>query len=451
MCDRACLFGDEACALPRPLREMAQGLRALPPPAHVGDTPLPVPALCWAAPLWGNPLFTASQSWDWFGQQRGVAVGLECVAPPGLVGLPALRCLGDAVCLRVELERLRDSRDPSLLPVAYASVWRGWLGRREVYAAALPRALGDVVALLGLVPAAWVAAAQAQAPQAAPAPQALASVARVPPADVGAACVAACECLGWVVPPARPGAASRRVLLASLKVRLATGLQTLPACAAIAERHAVFLDRVRALDGLPGRRLPPVVSALARWWRLRVANVYKEPAWRLALDAFPTAARMDLDSPCVACGVRMPGCAHHFWTCPVAEAVRLEVEAQLAAWGWLAAGARLCCSSLWLGCVPHEGLHRMVWDMVCLAAVHACERGRAVAWAVRGLPGQTLGGVCASASRAAVGAFWEALADFAATAYVPRSSRTHALVAQPFLAWHPVLVAGNGLRVVRRE
>jgi len=46
LCDRACLFGDEAWAVPRPLREMAQGLRALPPPQHVGDEPLRVSDLC---------------------------------------------------------------------------------------------------------------------------------------------------------------------------------------------------------------------------------------------------------------------------------------------------------------------------------------------------------------------------------------------------------------------
>jgi hypothetical protein len=51
--------------------------------------------------------------------------------------------------------------------------------------------------------------------------------------------------------------------------------------------------------------------------------------------------------------------------------------------------------------------------------------------------------------RAAVGCFWDALADFAAAARVPRRHRIQLLTCQPFIAWHTVL-RGNGLRVVRR-
>jgi hypothetical protein len=41
------------------------------------------------------------------------------------------------------------------------------------------------------------------------------------------------------------------------------------------------------------------------------------------------------------------------------------------------------------------------------------------------------------------------LADFAASAVVPRRARTGLLTSQPFLAWSTVLLRGNGLRVVR--
>jgi hypothetical protein len=37
----------------------------------------------------------------------------------------------------------------------------------------------------------------------------------------------------------------------------------------------------------------------------------------------------------------------------------------------LAADRRVLCAQLWLGEKPHYGMHRMVWDMVCLAAIHA--------------------------------------------------------------------------------
>jgi hypothetical protein len=88
-------------------------------------------------------------------------------------------------------------------------------------------------------------------------------------------------------------------------------------------------------------------------------------------------------------------------------------------------------------------------DMVCIAVIHAFERGRRAAWAVSDqLSVPVL--VEQVAMRSAVASFWEALADFAATTKVPSCMRTAALTHQPFLSWHVVLVRGSGLRVVRR-
>jgi hypothetical protein len=125
--------------------------------------------------------------------------------------------------------------------------------------------------------------------------------------------------------------------------------------------------------------LPPVKHVLHRWWKLKVPNFYKEAAWRLTLDAFPTAARMSVPAGgapqcCAACGAVNPGFAHHFWSCPIADTVRQEVESQLRAKNLLAAGRRVLCFQLWLGEKPHYGLHRMVWDMVfsCGYTCHEC-------------------------------------------------------------------------------
>ena len=133
----------------------------------------------------------------------------------------------------------------------------------------------------------------------------------------------------------------------------------------------------------------------------------------------------------------------------MAEAVREEVEGQLAAFGMLQAGQRLRCSHLWLGVPPHADVHQLVWDFVCLAFAHACERGRKAAWAVgQGLQACDLvGRVAVLAAR---GGLWDVLADFAATARVPRAARTAQLTRQPFVAWHVVATHGTGLRVVRR-
>jgi len=132
-------------------------------------------------------------------------------------------------------------------------------------------------------------------------------------------------------------------------------------------------------------QLPEVTRVLRRWWKLRVPNEHKEPAWRLTLDAFPTAQRMHSGTPCVACGVTEPGVQHHCWECPVAGAVRAEIEGQLRAHRvgegtpWLAADRGLQCAALWMGVLPCPQLHRMVWDMVCLAFIGVVDYGRRVA------------------------------------------------------------------------
>jgi hypothetical protein len=128
--------------------------------------------------------------------------------------------------------------------------------------------------------------------------------------------------------------------------------------------------------------------------------------------------------------------------------VREEIEGQLRAFNMLPAGASLRCRDVWLACSPHHTVHRLVWNMVCLAAIHAFDKGRRAAWAVASdLVVPVL--VEQVAVRAALGACWDALADFAATARVPRRYRNQLFTRQPLISWHTVL-RGNGLRVVRR-
>jgi hypothetical protein len=72
--------------------------------------------------------------------------------------------------------------------------------------------------------------------------------------------------------------------------------------------------------------------------------------------------------------------------CNTLLSARSAREAQLRIKGWLLADSRLRCDALWLGVKPHHALHRMVWDMVCLAAIHAMSVGRnaaVVSWGCR--------------------------------------------------------------------
>ena len=444
LCDKQRLFIDlGGRVLPQPLRSLAVGIRALPPLRYVGAAPPTPGPWCYHVPLWCNPLVTQRQQWDWFGQPRQVLVGLE-YALPDLFNLPQLQCVGQAVwCLKVVGDLCAASGDPGAQYEGYRlSVLEPVLQNRLRYRN-MQVALSDLTNLVAAIPSDWQEAAWAVVQANRPRKPA------VTPALIAAARAHACSDLGW-----RTGDGDV-VRPADLTVAVATKLQSLDSHRAIAERHRVFEQQVQQFDMLQpgGGPLPLVTDVLARWWKVRVPNFYKEAAWRLTLDGHPTAARMRRPagappSCCVACGVATPGFAHHFWTCPVAEAVRDEVETQLRLKGWLAAGSRLRCDALWMGVRPHCSLHRLIWDMVCLAAIHAMNAGRRAAWQVsHQLPTPDL--VRVVAQKVARASFWSVLADFAASAVVPRRARNGLLVNQPFLSWSTAVVRGNGLFVVR--
>jgi hypothetical protein len=364
---------------------------------------------------------------------------------PGLVSLPRLRSLGEAVWLLHELHRI--DRLPGGLHVrrqAYErEVWGPWLQYQGQY---LDRqlAIDHVQSLIDALPQTWVTAAREVLQSC------LADGHDLPIVDnasLGWVRARLCAGLGWKL------GAGRVVSMAGLTVKLATKLQSQPAHDAISVRHSAFSLQVSMFDALlpagpPPGGTPEVCAVLRRWWKLKVPNTYKETAWRLTLNAFPTAARMRLSSACVACGTAAPDVGHHFWQCTVAVAVRTEIEQQLVAAGMRPRGGRVACSAVWLGRLPHVRMHRFVWDLVCLAAIHAMNVGRSAAWAVsRGVEAAAL--VDSVAAKAAKAAFWDALADFAATAHVPTWARQAALTMQPFIAWHVVVQQGTGLRVVR--
>ena len=327
LCSRQWLFPSGAeQPLPAPLRSLAMALRALPPLEYVAEDSWDPGSWCWHAPLWSNPLAVCSEVWDWFGQQREVAVGLECVVAPGLLSMPRLRSVGEAVWLLHELHRINSL--PGGLPArrqAYGrEVWGPWLQSQGQY---LDRqlAIDHVQHLVDNLPPSWVAAARAELQSCLADGRALPVVDN---ASMGWVRARLCAGLGWKLDE------NTMVRLAGLTVKLATRLQPLPAHAEISARHSAFSLKVSLFDALlpagppPGGN-PAVCSVLKRWWKLKVPNTYKETAWRLTLDAFPTAARLQLPSAaCVACGAAVPDVGHHFWQCTVAVAVRTELEQQ---------------------------------------------------------------------------------------------------------------------------
>ena len=167
-------------------------------------------------------------------------------------------------------------------------------------------------------------------------------------------------------------------------------------------------------------------------WHLPWENCHKEPYWRLVYDAFPTAARLHLDSPCY-CGGAPANLEHHFWACPVATAVHTSISATIAAHN--PGAAPISLDQLWL-CRAPPSVYADVWQVVCLAAVAAMDSGRRRMYALSRGPAQPPPyppSVIASSSRFAVARFWSLLADFVGLRRVPARWRPHCRPGHPFI------------------
>ena len=374
------------------LEQLVGALAQLPPLQDVAaaSDPLAPGPWCWACPLWGNPLLR-----DAGGRS------LEHLAPGSdLCVARIISTVGDLV---LALDTLTTRGLRVLVDDVWAGAWR------------LPPFLRSDADLLrerldGLwacVPVAWLRAARPYCRMTA-AQRAAAGV----PATAAVAGMLAAR-LGWVTP------AGAALPLAAATVKSLTQLQlgevglsrrslheayvaeALPASAAEAERRA-------AVDAFSG-------SALPRLWRVRWENAHKEILWRLAVDGVPMLGnshmRGSAPKPC-ACGgpVAPTPRLHHFWGCSIAQAVVAAVSA--------AAGVGVTRDALWLVLCP-AGLCPVVWDIVCLAALSAMERGRRAA-----VSASAAAGGAAAAQRAAavaVADFWGRLASFAALRVAPAS------------------------------
>lgn len=129
---------------------------------------------------------------------------------------------------------------------------------------------------------------------------------------------------------------------------------------------------------------------LSSLWSLRMDNHVKETYWRLFLNALPLGSRMgDRQPPCRCSLAGLPAAQqdrwHTFWACPLAKQLRALVEEVL---GRVRPDFSLTPSHLLLMHLPFKSplLPRVVWYAVCLAAVHALDRGRAFLYLPRADP-----------------------------------------------------------------
>lgn len=252
--------------------------------------------------------------------------------------------------------------------------------------------------------------------------------------------------LGW-----RVGDCEFVVPLRKLSVRVATQLQ-LQAEGIPKRRAALAADYVREACGWPAGTEGPLLEEKVkgfwegqrrRWRRVKWEPVYKETLWRLALDAVPLAGNTHMRNNRVpeACGCggygRAAGLtassprAHHFWDCPVAQAVSRQIEGHLA--------GSLHRAHVWLGSPP-EGCEQSAWDVIAMAALTAMETGRVKLRAAQRGGGAATVGEGTPLQRActkAAARFWEALHSFAALG-IPKKGW------EKVGACHPILSVSDG-------
>jgi hypothetical protein len=172
-----------------------------------------------------------------------------------------------------------------------------------------------------------------------------------------------------------------------------------------------------------------------RVWRSSVDNRLKEVLLRVAGHAIPGCRVPAWACPC-APGV-VVGAAnsrvHTFWTCPVAVAVRAELERVLQ--------QPVLRPDVWLLQPPAAGVRPEVWDLVCLAALGAMEHGRKLGWALQAEHQQPL----QQPAIAAVVRFWEIL-DSCISPSLARD-----LESAPLGPVHPFLCLSEGRLAVRGQ
>ena len=404
--------------LPGPLHRMVAALSALGPPTRiVAEEPVPGP-WCKDLPLWGNP---------------GLGLEVQDVGPHWLhydhlsglfPRLPGLHSLSDLLSLYLRLahptQRTASGQHhiwrSDTQPGYMQHVWGTAISTHEpvLQLMRLPNLLRDTVqSFYQRIPASWRAQAVSsgvfvRAPQAS---------AHWADTSVVSAARTALEGWGWV--PCCPAgdllpAKAVPLLGGTQRVRNVTSVLLHPVIQQRVARHQQFVTAAAeptawwsSAEAVPAPRLPlqhslaeldllrrTFVSSLPVLWAVPLDNRHKDAFWRLSVNGVPGAGGHDICTlgPC-PCGwcvdplicdtldrKRLLGApaiqAHTFWECPVAQAVILELANALPV------GTQLHRMHVWLGISPCPEILLPVWQVVCMSAVAAMERGRRFLWSL---------------------------------------------------------------------
>lgn len=446
--------------LPDNVRTVLVALSYLPPVQDVDPAPLPAAGdWCFNAPLWGNPLLpngsrpagAADDAVEGAGHDADPEYVPEEVeeaaAAPNPLPRPGLegRHRRLAVCraLRTVGDLMRIAQAAATAPTANAA-WETWvranLDPREPARFRRDRTLAAIRSLLADINWEWrVAAAVVLAhPERT---EGLESEETLRARFVGR--------VGW-----RLGG-SLSIRLRDLTVRAATQLQMQPIMERRARLHADYEREAReqpaeaaAAAAIPQGQQPTAADAapvscvlemLRRVWPIKWERENMEVLWRLASDSVPLPGNSHIrGSPPERCKCGEYGragphtCsprAHHFWECPVAQAVVQQIAAHVP--------GPITRANVWLAEAP-PGVQQCVWDVICLAALTAMERARVGLRAARDQPATPEAPAPVEVAKArAMLEFWQRVRGFAALG-VPRRG------------WdgvgpdHPILAVVNG-------
>jgi hypothetical protein len=176
------------------------------------------------------------------------------------------------------------------------------------------------------------------------------------------------------------------------------------------------------------KALSSLRTALTTAWKLPCNDDIKEAYWRLTAGITPGCSFTPWTCPC-ACITPISPSLHSFWDCPVAKAIRQQLQQCLnhsltgppippAPPHAPPATPTLTRAALWLHKPPMPSIHPAAWSLICVAAIHAMDSGRRALWVHR------LGAAwnpatphlaVSSATVAATTTFWAVLQDAIAT------------------------------------
>lgn len=241
--------------------------------------------------------------------------------------------------------------------------------------------------------------------------------------------------LGW-----HDNARSRYVSINKLTVKSATSLQLTHVCRERRARHRAYVEMALGIHDISAPDVTLACRHLAKcfrivWRRIKWDNAFKEVFWRLVLDALPTAQRLHHSSSVCLCNVVTPGRHHHFWQCPIAQAVVQTILSQLPA-SWCSRAQPNVCpiqqKHVWLMQPPPgpKALHSRLWMVVCLSALNAMDCGRRAAndlmrqWHLQHAASQLPSGAAAVSDQPCITSF------FAPAAMTPAQQQHRQLVLQ---------------------